>query len=79
MFAVATGILWYTYAGVKWSLDSTDPMEHLEKSIHNERAILVYAILATIFTVRRMFEYDNFVVCSFPQVNILQLILFYRL
>ncbi|XP_034241334.1 CTL-like protein 1 [Thrips palmi] len=48
---VATGILWYAYASVKWSLDSTDPMEHLEKSIHNERAILVYAILATIFTV----------------------------
>lgn len=50
-FSVGTGILWYTYAGIKWNLDSTPVDELLEKSIHNERAILVYAILATIFTV----------------------------
>lgn len=51
LIAVATGILWYTYASVKWNLDSTDPTEHLDKSVHNATAILVYAILATIFTV----------------------------
>lgn len=47
---VGTGILWYTYAGIKWNLDVTPVEALLEKSIQNERAILVYAILATIFT-----------------------------
>ncbi|KAK3919480.1 Choline transporter-like 1 [Frankliniella fusca] len=48
---VGTGILWYTYAGIKWSLDNTPDNELLDKSIHNERAILIYSILATIFTI----------------------------
>ncbi|KAJ1531974.1 hypothetical protein ONE63_000611 [Megalurothrips usitatus] len=48
---VGTGILWYTYGSIKWTLDHTPENELLDKSIHNERAIFWYAILATVFTV----------------------------
>lgn len=48
---VGTGILWYTYASINWKLNATNQNELLEKSVYNEQAILVYAILATIFTV----------------------------
>ncbi|GFU26037.1 CTL-like protein 1 [Nephila pilipes] len=46
-----TCVLWWTYADIKWQLDSTPFNQLLSESVHNEQTFLVYAILATIFTV----------------------------
>ncbi|KAK0083622.1 hypothetical protein PV325_008487 [Microctonus aethiopoides] len=46
-----TGLLWWTYAGIKKTLDATDSSELLEESVRNERAFLTFSIIATILTV----------------------------
>ncbi|GIX76664.1 choline transporter-like 1 [Caerostris darwini] len=46
-----TCVLWWTYADIKWQLDSTPFNQLLSESVHNEQTFLVYSILATIFTV----------------------------
>ncbi|XP_011296701.1 CTL-like protein 1 [Fopius arisanus] len=50
-----TGLLWWTYAGIKSTLDETDPNQLLEESARNERAFLAFAIIATIITVVLLF------------------------
>ncbi|KAI4501139.1 hypothetical protein M0802_003942 [Mischocyttarus mexicanus] len=46
-----TGLLWWTYIGIKRTLDKTDPNQLLEESVRNERAFLVFSIIATIITI----------------------------
>jgi len=46
-----TILLWMTYIDIKKSLDKTDPNELLEEAVRNERAFLVFSIIATIITV----------------------------
>ncbi|GFQ67947.1 CTL-like protein 1 [Trichonephila clavata] len=46
-----TCVLWWTYADIKWQLDSTPFNQLLSESVKNEQTFLVYAILATIFTI----------------------------
>ncbi|XP_012281010.1 CTL-like protein 1 [Orussus abietinus] len=50
-----TGLLWWTYIGIKQTLDATDPSELLEESVRNEKAFLAFAIIATIVTVVLLF------------------------
>ncbi|KAK2583579.1 hypothetical protein KPH14_009523 [Odynerus spinipes] len=46
-----TGLLWWTYIGIKCTLDKTNPNQLLEESVRNERAFLVFSIIATIITI----------------------------
>nr|CAD7463995.1 unnamed protein product [Timema tahoe] len=46
-----TGILWWTYADMKSSLDKTPDNQLLDESVRNTRAFLAYSIVATIITV----------------------------
>ncbi|KAI4485321.1 hypothetical protein M0804_006826 [Polistes exclamans] len=46
-----TGLLWWTYIGIKRTLDKTDPNQLLEESVRNERAFLVFSVIATIITI----------------------------
>ncbi|KAF7399237.1 hypothetical protein HZH68_007829 [Vespula germanica] len=46
-----TGLLWWTYIGIKRTLDKTDPNQLLEESVRNERAFLIFSIIATIITI----------------------------
>nr|CAD7578459.1 unnamed protein product [Timema californicum] len=46
-----TGILWWTFADMKSSLDKTPDNQLLDESVRNSRAFLVYSIVATIITV----------------------------
>lgn len=46
-----TGLLWWTYIGIKRTLDGTHPNKLLEESVRNEKAFLAFAIIATIVTV----------------------------
>lgn len=48
---VGTGLLWWTYIGIKRTLDATNKNELLEESVRNERAFLAFSIIATIITV----------------------------
>ncbi|XP_015586774.1 CTL-like protein 1 [Cephus cinctus] len=50
-----TGLLWWTYIGIKGMLDKTDPSQLLEESVRNERAFLAFAIIATIITIILLF------------------------
>ncbi|CAM1321355.1 SLC44A1 (predicted) [Pycnogonum litorale] len=50
-FIASTALLWWTYVGIKFELDSTPFEKLLEKSAKNERAFLCYSIIATILTV----------------------------
>ncbi|XP_063982446.1 choline transporter-like 1 [Diachasmimorpha longicaudata] len=50
-----TVLLWWTYTGIKYTLDETDPDQLLEESVRNERAFLVFAIIATVITVILLF------------------------
>ncbi|XP_018897276.1 choline transporter-like 1 isoform X2 [Bemisia tabaci] len=50
----ATMYLWYTYFEIKWKLDHESEVQpermFLNRSLHNEQAICLYAIVATIIT-----------------------------
>ncbi|XP_076278336.1 choline transporter-like protein 1 isoform X2 [Lasioglossum baleicum] len=46
-----TVLLWWTYIEIKRTLDKTDQNQLLEESVRNERAFLVFSIVATIITV----------------------------
>lgn len=46
-----TVLLWITYVDIKKTLDKTDPNQLLEEAVRNERAFLVFSIIATIITV----------------------------
>ncbi|XP_054719564.1 choline transporter-like 1 [Uloborus diversus] len=46
-----TGVLWWTYADIKWQLDLTPFDQLLAEAAQNERTFLIYSILATLFTV----------------------------
>ncbi|XP_046407751.1 choline transporter-like 1 isoform X2 [Ischnura elegans] len=46
-----TAVLWWTYVTIKTELDVTPTSQLLEESAKNERAFLIYSILATVFTV----------------------------
>jgi len=48
---VGTGLLWWTYAGLKHQLDNTPESETLKESVQNESAFLLYSIIATLITV----------------------------
>ncbi|XP_012265201.2 choline transporter-like 1 isoform X1 [Athalia rosae] len=50
-----TGLLWWTYIRIKTTLDKTNPSELLEESVRNEKAFLIYAIIATIITIILLF------------------------
>ncbi|XP_034935697.1 CTL-like protein 1 isoform X2 [Chelonus insularis] len=50
-----SGLLWWTYIDIKKTLDATDSSELLEKSVRNERAFFVFAIIATIITIILLF------------------------
>ncbi|XP_043275999.1 choline transporter-like 1 isoform X2 [Venturia canescens] len=50
-----TGLLWWTYVGIKRTLDATNPSELLEESVRNEKAFLAFAIIATIITIILLF------------------------
>lgn len=48
---LGTCVLWWAYIDIKWQLDSTPFNQLLSESVQNERTFLIYAILATVFTV----------------------------
>lgn len=50
---VASAFLWWTYVGFKTTLDQQEQLEIplLEVDIDSEQAFLIYAVVATVFTV----------------------------
>ncbi|XP_033222365.1 CTL-like protein 1 [Belonocnema kinseyi] len=45
-----TGLLWWTYFEIKSNLDKTNESELLEESVRNEKAFLIFSIVATVIT-----------------------------
>ncbi|EEB14965.1 conserved hypothetical protein [Pediculus humanus corporis] len=46
-----TGVLWWTYATIKWDLDAKPINTWLIRTVHNEQAFLIFSIVATILTI----------------------------
>lgn len=59
--SVGTAFLWWTYADIKRGLDKKEKLDIplLSVDISNETAFLVFAIIATVLTVRHGFSLTN--------------------
>ena len=51
IISACTGVLWWTYATIKWDLDAKPINTWLIRTVHNEQAFLIFSIVATILTV----------------------------
>lgn len=52
--AALTVLLWWSYISVHLQLDNAPLDQILEETVRNERALLIYAIIATVMTVSNL-------------------------